>query len=147
MGEGTAKSFKDRFGAMPHFIGSGDPEQTAHEFEKKCSSESVLFVKAQSSRNSIYTLLPENIEKHTVDVYNNQPLESFELESCDCLIFTSPLNAQAYFSKYPYREELVLSIGKTTSNYLMAEHGITSSTPDETNEKALFELLVKTMKI
>lgn len=146
MGQGTAAAFTDRTGTDPHFIGNGKPEQTAIDFEKMCIAESVLFVKALNSRNSIYSLLPEGIEKHLLDVYENRPLESFELESCDCLIFTSPLNAEAYFSKYPYRGELVLSIGISTSDYLMDEYGVSSETPDQTSEEGLFELFVKTVK-
>lgn len=147
MGPGTASAFKSRMGTEADFIGNGDPEPTALEFQKNCSDESVLFVKALNSRNSVYNLLPKNIEKYALDVYENRPLDCFELESCDCLIFTSPLNAKAYFSKYPYNQEVVLSIGATTAHYIIDKYGICSEMPDEASEKGLFDLFVKKLKI
>jgi uroporphyrinogen-III synthase len=101
------------------FTGDGDPVSTATAFLQLAKGQKVLFVRAEDSRQSIRQLLGKNITPLDLVVYKNQPRQDFDLPRFDCLVFTSPLNAQAYFSKYPFRKnQKVVAIGRTTAKAL-----------------------------
>ena len=52
-------------------------------------------------------------------VYENVVKSHFSIPFCEYLVFTSPLNAKAYFQKYKFKEQQkVIAIGKTTATAL-----------------------------
>jgi len=118
MGEGTAKAVVNK-GYLVNFVGNGEPKATAALFLESAAKQKVLFPRASNSRQSIQKLLENQLEAFNLIVYENQPRTDFELPDCDWLVFTSPMNAQAYFQKYPAKaEQKVLAIGTTTAETL-----------------------------
>ena len=118
MGPGTARAMIEQ-DIIPDFIGNGNPEQTAESFGDEAYEQRVLFPQAENSRKSIEKLIADQVEVIDIVVYTNLPKKEFSVPNCDILIFTSPLNAQTYFEKYPLtKEQNVLAIGKTTAESL-----------------------------
>jgi len=120
IGQGTA-GYLEKIFRPAHFTGDGDPVSTATAFLQLAKGQKVLFVRAEDSRQSIRQLLGKNITPLDLVVYKNQPRQDFDLPHFDCLVFTSPLNAQAYFSKYPFKKnQKVVANGPTTAGALEA---------------------------
>lgn len=121
MGPGTARALlaTDR---VPDFIGNGNPQQTAESFGGEAYEQRVLFPQASNSRKSIEKLLANDISAVDIVVYDNVPKSDFTVPDSDILIFTSPLNVKAYFSKYRRKaKHRIIAIGKTTAESLRAE--------------------------
>lgn len=115
LGASAARSLKAH-GYSPDFSGNGDPIATAKEFRKIIQQESVVFVQARKSRASVEKLLGENTSCQALIVYDNQPLKDFELGPADYLIFTSPLNFEAYRQCYAIQPtQRLIGIGNTTA--------------------------------
>lgn len=112
IGESTAK-------VLPRpadFIGNGEPASTATSFLELAKGQKVLFPRAKNSRKSIQQLLEGQIDAEDVVVYENKPKAEFSVPPVDVLVFTSPLNAQAYFQKYSLTTlQKVVAIGHTTA--------------------------------
>ncbi len=117
-GPGTAQLLMDK--KIPiHFSGSGKPTSTAQDFLKIAHQQKVLFPRAKYSRKSIQNLLKGQIQEIDLIIYDNQIRTDFELKNLDILVFTSPLNALAYFTKYKLLQgQRVIAIGKTTAKEL-----------------------------
>jgi uroporphyrinogen-III synthase len=91
--------------------------------------QKVCFPRAAQSRESIQKTLAHTVTIVDLVVYTNTPRTDFDLPQVQILVFTSPLNAQAYFAKYtPSADQQVLAIGQSTA-------------------KALFDLGVKKLQI
>jgi len=137
IGQGTA-DFLERTYHQPEFVGTGDPFDTATAFLAVARGSQVLFPRAMDSRRTIQQLLGDKITAHDMVVYKNLARTDFDLPEFDCLVFTSPLNAQAYFSKrqfWPHQK--VVAIGSTTASAL-AEFGVKKVTlADLPSEKSL----------
>ncbi|MCB9264902.1 MAG: uroporphyrinogen-III synthase [Lewinellaceae bacterium] len=115
LGKGTAAALLTQ-GITPDFIGTGEPEGVADVFAEEAAGQVVLFPQARESRQSIQQLLEGKITAITLVVYDNLPRLSFGLPFCQVLVFTSPLNAQAYFGKYALEAgQKVAAIGDTTA--------------------------------
>ncbi len=117
IGEGTAKALIER-GHQPHFIGDGDPAPTAAWFLEVAKGSRILFPRAKESRQSIQRLLGDAISAVDLIVYENFPRSDVDLPDFDALVFTSPMNALAYFSSKTWRGEVVVAIGETTATAL-----------------------------
>jgi uroporphyrinogen-III synthase len=118
MGPGTARAMIE-CDIVPDFIGNGNPEQTAESFCEEAYEQRVLFPQAENSRKSVENLIADQVEVIDIVVYSNLPKKEFSIPDSDVLVFTSPLNAQTYFEKYPLKkEQKVLAIGKTTAEGL-----------------------------
>lgn len=112
IGESTAKALS----RPADFIGNGEPASTATSFLELAKGQKVLFPRAKNSRKSIQQLLEGQIDAEDVVVYENRPKTEFLVPLVDVLVFTSPLNAQAYFQKYSLRtNQKVVAIGQTTA--------------------------------
>lgn len=140
-GKGTAKALENEL-QLADFIGSGDPQLNAGYFALAAKGQKVLFPRAAQSQLSIQKLLENKIEAIDLVVYENQPLTHFELPKCDWLVFTSPMNAEAYFSKYPVQEgQQILAIGKTTAAALQQLGIANVKTAEEPSELALAQAI------
>ncbi len=138
MGEGSAKCFKDITGKSPLFIGLGRPEEIAEQLLEQVQLKSIHFIKAQQSRDSVMNILSQmNIACTSSVLYNNQTIDQIPSQEFDMLIFTSPLNAKAYFDKRHYDKEILVAIGATTASALESLTGQTASYPQASNEEAL----------
>ena len=128
MGEGTEEAAL-RYLNKVDLRGNGQPKAVADQLAEKAFDRRILFPQARNSRRSV--------EKHVGDaawclpyvVYNNVPLRHFELPPSDVLVFTSPLNVDAYFGRYELQpEQRTVAIGRTTAAALRQRrikvHGI-----------------------
>jgi len=119
MGKGTAEAL-NKYNYRPNFIGSGHPTTTAAQFQKVATNEKVLFVRAKASKKSVQKLLKEKIRVSDLIVYDNKIKKDFHIPYCDYLVFTSPLNAAAYYQQYAIdKRQKVIAIGNTTANALV----------------------------
>lgn len=135
MGAGTANKLIE-FGYQPTFIGTGLPNNTAQLFLKYAATQKVLFPRAITSMRSIQTILEQKLEVYDLVVYTNTIKKSFQIPKVDGLIFTSPLNVHAYFSKYSYEGQFVVAIGPTTAKVLQ-EFNIPNKIALKPTEKAM----------
>ena len=118
MGRGTARSLKES-GVTVDFEGNGFPETVAGEFLKVAKGEKVIFLGARRSKNSIQVLLEKQIQSKRIVVYDNQPSGFSLKENPEYIIFTSPLNVEAflqYNSVDPNQK--IIAIGPTTGKKL-----------------------------
>ncbi len=134
IGPGTAAALEEAI-RPPDFTGDGDPESTAALFLETARGQRVLFPRAKESRQSIQKILEPHLTALDLVVYENSPRRDFTLPDFDVLVFTSPLNAQAYFSKKRWEEtQKVVAIGKTTAKALAklgVERVIVAENPSE----------------
>lgn len=143
LGESTAKALKER-GVQVDFVGTGDPATTAAAFRPAFSSlekgtpGTILFPSARHSQQSLFTLLSSDFQCTRLEVYDNLPISDPPAQAADALVFTSPLNAEAYFTKNPlHKKQRVFAIGHTTAAALSLL-GISKVTvAEEATEKGL----------
>lgn len=143
IGAPTAAAIR-AIGFEPDFVGTGAPEETAHRFEKYAVDQSVLFPRAENSRKSIQQKLSDKIKAKDLIVYQNKPLTDFEIEACDILVFTSPLNAETYFKKYKRLDhQILIAIGNTTALTLKELGQKEFSIAEKPSEQALADLVLE----
>jgi len=117
-GKITAKVIESQ-GVECGFIGTGHAQTTAEAFAKIANKQTILFPRAKHSQRSVQVLLENKIEMLDLVVYNNFPKKNMELSDYDMLIFTSPMNAQAYFQKNKIKKgQQFYAIGQTTAKAL-----------------------------
>lgn len=120
LGKGTASTLPPSI--APNFIGEVDAsiEEIANNFLQQAVGKTVVFPQAKHSISSISSLLNKQIKVIPLTVYNNLALSDFNIPQCDILVFTSPLNAKTYCSKYSFKaDQKVIAIGNTTGNTLL----------------------------
>jgi len=124
-GEMTAQAIEDQW-VKCDFAGTGNAKTTAPEFYKIAKNKTVLFPRARHSKRSIQKLLEGQIEMQDLVVYDNFPKKNIQLNDFDILIFTSPMNAEAYFQNLQIDKEgnkirkgqQFYAIGETTAKAL-----------------------------
>lgn len=147
IGEGTAKRLAD-YEIEANFVGNGNPDETAIEFLKKAKNKTVLFPRATTSQQSIQKILSTQIQSLDVLVYENQPSQHIESRSEAVLVFTSPMNANAYLDKYPLKKhQKIIAIGQTTAKALKALHFENVIISSEPSEKGLAEAVVAVVSV
>lgn len=106
-----------QYGILPDFIGSAIAETTAASFLSNLSSnDRVTFVRGKKSVNSLKSLLPDDVIQDDLLVYDNQIQVSCALPYHDILVFTSPMNLQAYYNSNPLlSQQSIIVIGPTTA--------------------------------
>lgn len=100
------------------FVGNADQSNT-HEFIDKLGHDTCLFPRASYSKKSIEKLLPVD-QVEVLVVYDNiiDDLAIADADS-DVLIFTSPMNVDAYLLGSSIEShQRIVSIGHTTHDYL-----------------------------
>ena len=79
----------------------------------------MLFPAARHSQRSVPEALGEATEALYLAVYDNAPVPDPPRIDAGVLVFTSPMNAAAYFSRHPLQaHQRVVAIGKTTAEAL-----------------------------
>ncbi len=116
--QGTAQAIYE-LGLQVDFSGQGsDLQKIASDFDAIASGK-IVFPQAKKSMQSIQKNLVKNMRVETLVVYENQPKQDMEERKESLLIFTSPMSAEAYFSKFPVHDkQQVISIGETTTKKL-----------------------------
>lgn len=118
IGPGTADHLR-QYGVEPLFVGNGDPEEAARTFAREAKGQRVLFPQARRSRQSVQKALGQRIRAQTLVVYDNEPLPEVPLSRAQVLVFTSPLNAETYFSQHPLLAgQQAVAIGQPTAEAL-----------------------------
>ncbi len=123
LGVSTARVLESFTGRVD-FVGTGEPKGTAQLFRRHCARLKtdvgpIIFPAARRSRQSVMTLL--NLDFHCThfEIYDNQPVANPHPRTEHILAFTSPMNADAYFSHHlllPHQR--VVAIGGTTDRTL-----------------------------
>lgn len=138
IGPGTARLLE-----TVHFVGDGAPETAAEAFGTVAAGKRVLFPRAEDSRKSVQLLLKNTVEVLDLIVYHNVPLREIVLSDAAALVFTSPLNAQAYFSKHDLLpDQKVVAIGQTTALALSEMHIVPVVVAPQPSEEALAMLVL-----
>lgn len=134
IGAATARRLSS-FGKIADFMGDGTPEQTAVDFLKIAKGQTVLFARAADSRQSVQLLLQDLLNTAEIIVYKNKIIDNIVATKADLLVFTSPLNAEAYFKKHKLAAaQQVIAIGNTTEKALQVlgiKKIIVAESPDE----------------
>ncbi len=137
LGEATAKVLEGYIGAVD-FSGSGDPAAAAAAFREVATGSSVLFPGARHSQQSVQRLLKAAVQGIHLEVYDNRPVAHPAQRNETVLVFTSPLNAEAYFAHYRLQTgQQVVAIGATTAATLRSIGLPSISTASAPTEAAL----------
>ena len=170
LGEATAEMLKKYVGEAD-FTGDGDPVTTAEAFLRQphprplpqregrrreyrgqhsppfgggVGGGVVLFPAARHVRESMMSLLSARFQCIHLEVYDNKPVGDPPASEADVLVFTSPMNAEAYFVQHVLeKKQQVVAIGRTTAEALKALgiDGVFIS--DEPSERSLAEAVLR----
>lgn len=139
MGPGTARLLE-----KTDFAGDGVPETTAAAFAEIAAGQRVVFPHATNSRQSVQHILKNVVKLLDLVVYQNTPLAEIPVSDAEALVFTSPLNTQAYFSKHALRAgQKVLAIGATTARALLELNIEPHAVAQQPSEEALAQLILE----
>lgn len=117
MSEGTADELS-QYVTDISFVGNGSPEEIATAYDEHIQSdEATCFIRAKHSLDSINHIL-KNEKDYSIPVYDNKLIQDIPSQVFDILIFTSPMNVDAWFTQRKYNNEILLAIGDTTANHL-----------------------------
>jgi len=122
LGEVTARVLA-KYAGRVDFTGTGDPATTAAAFRKQFLSKgnAILFPAARHARLSLQSMLEPDFICIRLEVYDNRPVTDPPFSAAEVLVFTSPLNAETYFSKHTILTfQRVIAIGRTTAGVLKA---------------------------
>lgn len=146
LGTATAKALTEHVEQVD-FVGTGEPGSTAEAFRKvngRGAGLRILFPAARHSRQSVMALLADDFRCTHFPIYDNRPVEAPLRSTADALVFTSPMNAEAYFSTNKWgKNQRVIAIGATTAEALRtlgAEQVEVAAAP---TEKALADAVLR----
>lgn len=142
MGSGSAQTFETLTGHTPLFIGNGNPKNSANFFLKEYTDATICFAKATTSLDHVEQLISDKIKCQNVIVYSNTKKAVANFPSFDVLIFTSPLNVEAYFDTQGYHDEVVFAIGETTAKKVYSVIGVSPHYCTAPSEENLYNLVV-----
>lgn len=125
------------------FIGQGvNLLTTAKEFREILKNDSVLFPQAIDSYQTIQKQLAFTNTCYNLYVYKTSIRSNFDLPYCDILIFTSPSNVIAYYSKYKSDlRQTVIAIGLSTKHKLNEYNVINVLMPKSFDEQGLINCI------
>lgn len=122
------------------FIGTGDASTAAPAFLQMSKGQAVLFPHAKNSLHSIRKIIENEVNAIDVVVYENRKITDFSASDAAVLVFTSPMNVEAYFEKYELRQyQKLVAIGHTTATKLIEMGFDNIQIADAPNEVALAE--------
>lgn len=146
LGASTARVLEG-FTKRVDFVGTGEPKGTAQLFRRHCKNLDkigpIIFPAARRSRQSVMMLLNLDFKCAHFEIYDNQPVANPAQRLEHILAFTSPMNADAYFSRHALLpEQQVVAIGGTTDRTLQ-NLGINEVTiAAESTERGLAEAVM-----
>lgn len=105
------------------FVGEGAPQEVADAFNQIVApTESVGYIRAENSIDSVRSIINSD-QSVSIPVYSNVPSNNVPSDKFDVLVFTSPMNVNAWFSQREYKGERIITIGQTTAA-AVTNHGI-----------------------
>lgn len=141
LGPATAVALHGYTGKID-FQGDGRPESCAAAFSPLAEKSRVLFPAAQHSQRSIQKLLGDTINAIDLPLYANAPLPDIAPRSETILVFTSPMNARAYFSKNTrLPEQRIIAIGASTAKALQELYVGSFAVSEFPDEQSLVETI------
>lgn len=146
-GKSTSTYFADKANMNVDFIGSGLPKEVATNFKAAVKTEKVLFIQATQSRKSIQKNWGAELHYRELVVYDNQIKPSINLsKDFDIAILTSPLNAKAFLEVAYKEQQVLITMGKTTSNFISSTYNIHSYQPNQPSLESIISLLDQILK-
>lgn len=108
------------YGYHPAFVGSGEPLSVATAFMAKAGGARILLPGARHRAGKLPQILSRASTAILLAVYGNEPVPEPPLVRSEALVFTSPMNAEAYFSRHSLLAgQRVAAIGPTTAEALL----------------------------
>lgn len=142
IGSSSAMELK-KHGREADFAGQGvDLVKIARQFREVLGNDSVLFPQAMDSLQTIQKQLAFTNTIYNLYTYKTILRTDFELPYTDVVVFTSPSNVKAYFSKYTLdSRQTIIAMGASTK-YALAERGHRDVLiPNEFSEEGLCNLI------
>ena len=142
IGRGTHRELTKHVSEIDFIGDSVNINEVGKAFVKKVNDGTCLFPVSNISKRTIQKYFPNQEKTHDLVVYNTIEKNDFQDPKADVLIFTSPSNVRAYFSRFKLQEEQnVVSIGPTTEKELQ-QFGIKNyKLPKSTGELGLIDLI------
>jgi len=129
------------------FIGSGVPKDVASNFKAEIKTDKALFIQATQSRKSIQNNWGSEMNYGALVVYDNQIKPAIKLfKDFDVAILTSPLNAKAFLDHAHKEDQILITMGKTTSDYIAKSYKLDSYQPDQPALESIISLLDQILK-
>ncbi|HHS95102.1 MAG TPA: uroporphyrinogen-III synthase [Phaeodactylibacter sp.] len=121
-GKGAAKFLKSYRGIEADFAGCGIAEEVARDFLEVAKDKKVLFVRGKNSRQTVQQLLKkEKIDLYDLVVYDNKAKQKFSVPQCHYLLFTTPMQAEAYYQRYAKKKwQKVFAVEPSTAEALVS---------------------------
>lgn len=121
---GTAQAIK-ALGYEVQFVGDTDDTAAAVAAFRQIAGDAVIVApQASDGRGVVQQIIPH---AKALMVYSNTPATDIEKRSEEILVFTSPMNVQAYFSRHDLDSgQRVVAIGPSTEQALL-ESGVACS--------------------
>jgi hydroxymethylbilane synthase len=143
-GKGSAEMLA-RYGKKADFIGNGnDATAIARQFISLVDGDIILFPQAIDSFRTVQRWLPFNNITRNLFVYKTELRNDFDLPEADVLVFTSPSNVNAYYSKYRIKlHQQVIAIGTTTRLSLRSKGIRDAIIPEAFDEVALLDQICR----
>lgn len=142
MSKGTAEELSHYITDIS-FIGNGSPDEVAKSYLNFIQPKDVTcYVRAEQSLDSINKRLAKDSD-FSIPVYSNQMSQKVPTEDFDILIFTSPMNVDAWFQVRKYSDEQIIAIGNTTANHLKDYGIINVRVAKSPSESAIAESLIQ----
>ncbi len=110
------------------------------EFSVEVKNQTILFPKSRQSLRTIQRELLDENDIIDLNVYETMFADNIIQRDEEVLVFTSPSNVEAYFTKYRIKEyQKVIAIGSSTRNKLNSFNIFDISTASGPNEIGLAE--------
>lgn len=143
LGSGTAKALL-RWAIQPDFVGTGNPDETAAAFEQLARGKSVLFPRAEQSRQSVQRSLSDAVRVFDLVVYRNSIDHRVTAPVTRYVALTSPLNAEAYLQQEVASDNTrFVAIGKTTARALKMLEVSDFRIAHQSSEQGLAETIIQ----
>ncbi len=146
IGPATAQTLQT-LGYTADFTGLGAPDLTAKAFEPFADHNSVAFVRAENSAQSVQKMLRADVTIWDLPVYKNEIKKEFEIPTVDYVVLTSSLNAKAYFTNYSIKaKQYIIAIGIPTADTIRNLTGVEVLIPKMPGESAIASLILEIEK-
>lgn len=143
IGESTAKCAEE-LGISVDFRGNGLPEEVATSFLNIVGTEDhILFLRAKESKNSVQHIIEDRILCDSEIIYSNKIMASLPRFNPHYRIgvFTSPMNAKAFFDNYSGSFDYIIAIGKTTCKAVELYTSQSILIPSSPSESSIYTLI------
>ncbi len=140
-GPATAAQLKT-YAIDADLTGSGKAADLAKDIVAHFDGASILFPQAKNSKRSLNPFLKDKFDCISLAVYANEIQPLPKIQEFDFLVFTSPLNVDAFLVNNSLHGKIV-AIGQTTAAYLKEKTKLEIITADESTEKSLASSIVK----